>query len=401
MNKQKFLISWSFQILILLLSAWLGFIATFFPVGIFWIGFAIILTAGLSWVLPRIKKKMEQETAHFLDSETDPSTIPVVIVTVQHNEGKTIVGNITQYLQYSLNLKCRVYDDASTDGSFEELQRIQNEYPNRLEVIPLRKEGYQMHPQGIAWQNAFRSIESGVLLLIDADSVISEKHLRNALQLLFTKKWDAIHFSRRNTFSESAGTRIGDTDETMQTCGKILGLFSFHYLGSGILLSAQTAKDLEMRKKVFSNDSEMGRIMNTLGKKTFFSPSMEVIERAPSTLRKIISQRKSWFRNAVLQYLEHNFWALTLGSFFAPQFLLGLFSFSSLSALLLGMTFAGYLILSMTGQILIGRRSFLSGLRNALLLIGVFFVSYTLLFIWELLLAPKTAHTLAYKKNQV
>src|SRR6056297_3025521 len=108
----------------------------------------------------------------------------ICVVTACKNEGDTIVNTVKHYLSLSDNIHFTLYDDSSTDGSYEKLKKLTLVYPKRFDLKRLIRRKLQIHPKAYALEDAFNSVECDYFLVIDADSKILAEDFSNSVKAI-------------------------------------------------------------------------------------------------------------------------------------------------------------------------------------------------------------------------
>jgi len=391
-------IGWFFSFCIYVFVFFIDFYTSFIPMWINFILFTIICISITFFVLKKLHSKIEIEEELYKDSEW--KELKIFVITVEKNEGKVILDAVDHYLSFPENVKMRIYDDNSTDGTYEKLLEKREKYHERLEILRIKSTNKVLHPKGIGVEDAFHSIEADYFFVMDADSIVSFEDFKKGLFIADRQKIDVVHLTRRNDTIESAGYRIGDTDELMMVAMKSINLIPWNFSGSGFFIKGDVAKTLHYGSSVFSEDTEIGRQLRDSNFKIEYLITLEVHERAPLTLRRSFSQRMNWLKMGIPHYLKEEKGAIFVGNFiFASFTYLPFFAFSISSTLAIGVGGFAFGLLLTVSKVL-GKKSVFQSLLDVILYIVVEYITFAFIYPAMLFITPFRKH-LKFSKNAV
>ncbi len=276
---------------------------------------ALFLTLGLFFCLTLIKvyrQKRIEEAAYAANLFDETTT--VCVTTVCKNEGETIIEAVKHYLRFSENVHFVLYDDHSTDGSFEKLEGLTEGYGGRFVLKRLKKKAFQIHPKAFAIEDAFNHVECDYFLVIDSDTRITKKDFNHAISAMNGRKTDVLHITRRNDLKACLPCKMADKEELMNMGLQLLKLQPANFPGSGYFVRSKIVKGFHYDQESLSEDNYF---LKTIKKKTDridFFLTLSASERAPETFGDFLKQRFNWLKMGFPYYLTQELPLLTLGN---------------------------------------------------------------------------------------
>ena len=192
---------------------------------------------------------------------TDPL---VSVVMPAYNERETIEEIVRRVLAVPLRIELIVVDDCSTDGTRDELQRLERELGFKLLLQP-RNRG-----KGSALRAGFAAITGDVVVIQDADLEYSPEEYPSLIELICSGRADVVYGSRflgRHRvflFTHYLGNRLltfvanvlyNTILTDMETCFKVMRaevLRSFRLESNGFGIEPElTAKIFKRRYRVY------------------------------------------------------------------------------------------------------------------------------------------------------
>ncbi|BBJ27239.1 glycosyltransferase [Athalassotoga saccharophila] len=388
-------ITWVCSICVYLLVFLIGLYTSFVPLWVILASFFALMIFSSFFVLKHLLSRIWHEEKTYKDVKWE--NLNVFIIVVEKNEGAVIFDAVDHYLSFPDNVKMRIYDDNSTDGTYEKLIEKSKEYPGRIDIVRLKKADRVIHPKGRGIEDAFHSIESDYFFIIDADSRVSFEDFKKGLFAAKNQNIDVVHLTRRNDTANNVGYRIGDADELMMTGMKIINLIPWVFSGSGFFIKGEVAKKFSYEKDVFSEDTEMGKYLRRNGYKIEYFITLPVHERAPSTLGKSFKQRINWLKMGIPHYLKEEKIAVLIGNFvFASFTYLPIFIYSIPSLIVIGL--GGFIFgLVFTTLKIVGKKSFLQSVFDTFIYIAVEYVTFA--FIYPVLFFSSPWRSVKFVKN--
>ncbi len=388
-------IVWACSIGIYLFVFVIALYTSFVPLWVEVAFFLLLLAFSSFFVLKYLNSRIHFEERAYKDAQWE--RLNIFIITVEKNEGKVILDTVDHYLSFPDNVKMRIYDDNSVDGTYERLIEKSRSYPGRIEIVRIKNTDKIIHPKGKGIEDAFHSIDADYFFVIDADSRVSFEDFKKGLYVARSQNIDVVHLARRNDTVKNIGYRIGDADELMMTGMKIIGLISWVFSGSGFFIKGEIAKKFNYEKKVFSEDTEMGKYLRDKGYKIEYFVTLSVHERAPSTLGKSFKQRINWLKMGIPHYLKEEKIAILLGNFvFAAFTYLPIFIYSIPSSIVFGL--GGFIFgLVFTSLKIIAKKSFFQSVSDTFLYIAVEYLIFA--FIYPVLFFSSPWRNVKFVKN--
>ncbi|GEM_PF-419183 len=259
-----------------------------------------------------LKMKKDEQAAWAVNSFDD--SLSVCITTVCKNEGETILNTVRHYMSFSDNVRFVLYDDHSTDGSFERLQEMMETYKGRLVLKKLKKRDIQIHPKAFAVEDAFNEIDCDYFLVIDSDTVISETDFNHAICAMINEKTDVLHITRRNNLKPCLPCQMGDKEELMNMGLQLLRLQPANFPGSGYFVRATLVRDFKYDEDSLSEDNYFLKAIKRKTDKIEFFLTLTASERAPETFGDFVKQRVNWLKLGIPYYLKQELSLMTLGN---------------------------------------------------------------------------------------
>jgi len=179
-------------------------------------GILLVISFSFVFIITFLKASSvkKYERSYYL-STPNKSLEKICVVTACKNEGDTIVNTVKHYLEMSDKIHFALYDDTSTDGSYEELQKLTKVYPKRFILKKLQKRNLQIHPKAFALEDAFNSVECDYFLVIDSDSIILEDDFSKSVNAIINDNIDLLHLTRSNDMKSNITNKMGEIEELM------------------------------------------------------------------------------------------------------------------------------------------------------------------------------------------
>jgi glycosyltransferase involved in cell wall biosynthesis len=357
----------------------------------------------------RFLRQMIVENSELVDYDI-PGSVKIAVVFVVKNEGEAFLRNLEEYLSLPDNVKIYVFDDGSTDGTYEKIIHVKSAHESK---IGKPKEGRivlsrvpssfkKMHPKGIALEEAFHKVDCDIFFVGDADTRISPQTFNKSLVYMIREQLELLHLTRRNTEMDTLSYSIADCDEVFASGLHTLNMIPFNFTGSSFFITKKVAMKIEFPNRVYSEDSEIGKQAIALTKKRGFSISFHTLERAPHTVFLLLKQRWNWNKYALCQYFEKDFPTVLLAVILSANIIFGLFNIYSFNFIftLFGMFMAMSFSLSTNLYIASKKLSeaFISSFAYVLLILLQFGFLY---FIQILCLPRNQKHGIYYNKTKL
>jgi len=350
-------------------------------------------------ILFKLLKAKKEEKKLIAGKEPIEKTVELCIV--GKNEGQNIIETLKHYLDFPAFFSITVYDDHSDDGSYEKMLKLKEKYSDRLKVKRLKRSEKTLHPKGMGVESFIGKTDADILLINDADTLISLNHFKKALIFLIKSEYDVVHLSRRNDFSNALATRISDTEEITNTSLKLFGINQWCFPGSGILMKKEAAKILQYSDFVPGDDLEMGRQLKAGEKEIYHFQTLFAHEKAPMNFKDFFSQRAKWCRNIAYHLLENEkngSYIQVMGSSFTLFFLFGLSSPLSLAIIFTGVA---YTLLSLFSKMIFAQCCFHEAFFPAVLNTFQLWVQGAVFTPFYLLLYLHKKNQMTYTKSKV
>ena len=251
------------------------------------------------------------------------------IVVVVKNEGETIINTVKHYLSFPEKLHILIYDDESTDNSIEMIKGLGKTAERSVEIRKLVKRDIFVHPKAFGTEDAFNSVENDILLVIDADTIITHSDFIKAISALKNENADVLHIARRNDKKNLLVDRLSDIEELLNMAFHLTKFNNNQFGGSGYFVKSKKIKGLKYHEGITSEDTYVLKYLRDKGAKIKFFYTLFAHERAPKNYISMIKQRINWLNQSVPFYLQHHFFLATImHSFFSLAVIGLLFPFS-------------------------------------------------------------------------
>ena len=123
------------------------------------------------------------------------------------------------------NVKIKIYDDSSDDGTYQLLKNIEREFPERISIKQLIRSMPSSHPKAEAMKDHFSVDKSDFYFIADADTTFEFGDLKKAISFMKKKNIEVLHFSRRNNSNNLLSTKVADSEEIFYILLKIPRIF--------------------------------------------------------------------------------------------------------------------------------------------------------------------------------
>lgn len=314
-------------------------------------------------------KKYEEDTYAKISFD---KTKMICITTACKNEGNTIIQTVKHYLNISENINFALYDDDSTDGSYEKLEKMVEQYDGRLILKKLKKRDIQIHPKAFAIEDAFNTVVCDYFLVIDSDSMITKTDFKKAISSMINRDIDLLHITRRSNKKTFLSEKIGEIEELMFTGFRFLKFQDSVFGGSGFFVDSSLVKDFKYDETSLSEDTYLNNQLKKRTDKIEFFLTLNSYERAPETLKSLLKQRYNWINMALPCFLEHELLQISVWNIMFIIMFVSLFN-------PLGI---GFLLVALSSGILLGMELAMSIYVSDETLFGTFI--YTLCYIFIL-----------------
>gem|GEM_PF-1714848 len=365
--------------------------------------FILLITILIIMILFKLYKTKENETQTIdrKDLTGKSAGMTVELCIVGKNENRDIIKTLEHYLSFPDSFKITVYDDQSDDGSYENMITLAEKHRGRLTIKRLVRSEKTLHPKGMGVESFIDETEADLLLINDADTIITLNDFEKALNFLIEKKYDVVHLSRRNDLSNAQSNRVSDTEEIANTALKLFGINEWCFPGSGILMMKEAAQVINYRDFVPGDDLEMGRQLKATGKEIYHFQTLFAHERAPENFRNFYNQRAKWCRNIAYHLLENEGSGSHIqatGSSFALFFLFGLSSPLSLIIIFIGIA---YTLLSIFSSMILASRDFSKSFIPAIMNTLQLWVQAAVFTPYYLIIYPFKRNQMTYSKSRI
>jgi len=360
------------------------------------VAFFILIFSGIFIILKiRIKnEKKSFETQETLNNNN------LIISTVFKNEGETVVNTVNHYMNFKKPCKMVFYDDNSDDGSFEKLEDIQTKNNDLFTVKRLVKSDKILHPKGMGFEDLIENHECDYYLILDADTIIDEGTLQNALRMMSVKNIKVLHFTRRNDLSNDIANNIADTEELFSTVNKVIGIFPWYFNGSGFIMKGEIAKKMIYDDYSPSDDCQISYFLRKNGIKVFDTLSLFAHEKAPTTVNKLIRQHSSWTKGGIHHYFEKEFFTIFPLAFISAYFMFSLINPLSIYNIFLPLALIFFLSTDFISNILLAKRGFIPSIRNAIFHTFFMFFKGIIIVPYHIFSFPFKRYSFWFKRTQ-
>lgn len=356
------------------------------------IGFFLIMTR-------RLRASIQIEKASYLQNRFNED-IDICVFTVCFNENTTIMHTIDHYMSFPRNIEMVVYDNYSTDDTYDLLMEAKKRYGDRLTVQKLPKRDIFVHPKGLAREYAFNHVQTSIFVDIDADTRIEWEDFQRAISAMIGAGLDVIHLARRNDDKKILTYQLAEIDEWMQMGLKIMRLQPWVFSGSGYLIRKEIVKDFRYHPEAISDDHYLYKVVKEKTSKIAYFNTLFAHERAPQTMIAFIKQRINWLTHGIPYYLLHEWKAISLGtilfalttvSFFIPSSIFFLVPLFLCSALLAMQIVINRLLL---------RESFLMKMIYTMLFLGITLFIFSGVYVYILFKVVFNINSISFRKNE-
>lgn len=334
-------------------------------------------------------------------STPNKSLEKICVVTACKNEGDTIVNTVKHYLEMSDKIHFALYDDTSTDGSYEELQKLTKVYPKRFILKKLQKRNLQIHPKAFALEDAFNSVECDYFLVIDSDSIILEDDFSKSVNAIINDNIDLLHLTRSNDMKSNITNKMGDIEELMFLGLRMINFQTSVFGGSGFFVRSKSVKGFRYNDSSMSEDTYLNSQLKKKSNKIRFFLTLYCHEKAPETFKNFYKQRFNWINMCIPYFLLHEFLQLAFWNFIFSIVFISLFNPFSIGFPLVTLCLATILALETAIAIIITKKNILKTMLHTLayLLFTGYLVLGTFLWIQVLIMLGKDKVT--FEKNKI
>ncbi|WP_036221709.1 glycosyltransferase [Mesoaciditoga lauensis] len=226
----------------------------------------------------------------------------VLIFTVIKNDIISAKRFIEHYGRFPHNFHILVFDDNSTDGTYEYLLKA---FKN-VEIRRLIRSGRVLHPKGEGFEIALKDEKSDFVFICDGDSLISLDDLNFLILTMEKEKLDYVSAQRRNIEKEKISYYSADINELfMSLMNEVVSIFGGSiFPGSGHLIRKESFKTFKYNDVCLSDDTYIGNWIAQHKKKGRRIYSASVMELAPEKFSVKLSQMLKWTKNGVLERIR-------------------------------------------------------------------------------------------------
>lgn len=283
---------------------------------------ALILTFFIAFLIWLIVKKGENECSDKYNS--------VDAVIPAYNEEITILRTVTDLLENKFIRNVIVVDDGSTDGTAEEIKKIQSTYGQRVKVISQSNTG-----KAGALNKGINQVETEMVFLTDADIRIPNNDGLGYLIKALENGADAVTGIPGSdlmniNFLGKVRASIKITFATMRKCGQeIIGGHPFCISGSIGMYKTKVLKSVSFPCRTCVEDLDLSWELISKGYKIVQSSKAIVFSQEAASLKDDIKRWRRWISGYAVCMRFHKELLLTRFGLMVilPNFIIGLFGF--------------------------------------------------------------------------
>ncbi len=362
--------------------------------------FAIVVFLSILWIMTsRLVKKIRAEKSAYAVDHMDQSQ-KICVFSVCFNENTTIQQTIHHYMQFPANVHMVVYDNYSTDNTYELLMEAQKLFGDRLTIRKLPKKEIFVHPKGLAREHAFQTVDTDFFVDIDADTIIEWEDFRKAISAMISQEIDVLHFARRNDQKPLFTYRLAEVDEWMEMGLKVLRLQPWVFAGSGYIVRQSVVSGFSYHKTAISDDHYLFKKIKERTQRIEYFYTLFAHERAPETFKGFIRQRINWLTHGIPYYLLHEYMAISLGTLLFSLVVSSLFIFQSIFFLVPLGVVSTILAIEISFHSVLLKSSILKTIFYTFIFLFAMIFVFSVIYFYIIFKIIFNANKISFKKNE-
>ncbi len=206
-----------------------------------------------------------------------------------------------------------IVDDGSTDKTAEIIDDLATRYEN-IKIIHVLPEEL-VHGKVAALNKASEFVDGNVVLVLDADVLVDEDYLPEALKPFEDEKVGFIQTGNRTYNKGKFVYSICASDLA------VTNIFMEYFLkprsfGTGFLIRSDIFKEiLPLNENSISDDKQMSIKLNEFGIRGVFNPTVFSYQSSPPNLKSLWRQRRRWFLGDLVETLRSSKKSFILSAF--------------------------------------------------------------------------------------